>query len=224
MRATTVIDVAPAQGRTTTCPPPESRRLLVVCSHPFDVTHALGGVIAAFAAAGTVVQIVCLTHEPGPDPERRRRPGDAAELLQATRLLGAREAVLLDHGAAHLQWNPPETLACELRSVAGPVDAVLTVDARAPGAHPDLVRAMRAARRVGARLHCPVYGWVPGPEAAAAADVPPLLAGRADGMIPVDCDRARQRAAIACQGAPGAEDPVLSLSGADRPRDLLTVL
>ncbi|PUB23436.1 LmbE family N-acetylglucosaminyl deacetylase [Promicromonospora sp. AC04] len=217
MRATVVIDVAPAPERAPAekrLPPPQVRRLLVVCSTPFDVTFALGGVIAAFAAAGTAVQIVCLTHGRRPDPGTRRRLDRATELLQAARLLGAQEATLLDHRAGHLHTNPPETLASELRSVAGPVDAVLTVDAGAPGAHPDHVQAMRAAQHAAATLHCPLYGWTR----------PSVAAGATSGTIAVDSDRVRQQAAIACHGTPAADDPVHALVDLGQPRDYLTLL
>ena len=124
MRASVVHDPAPvpedrpepAAGQGPLSSPLSStRRLLVVCAHPFDATLALGGVIAAFADAGTAVQIVCLTHDPGPDPDACRREVAAAELLRAAALLGAREATLLEHRTAQLQWNPPEVLAAELR-------------------------------------------------------------------------------------------------------------
>ena len=232
MRARVVLDVAeapesrtdpdPGTGQVRRPPPlPRTRRLLVVCAHPFDATLALGGVIAAFADTGTAVQIVCLTHDPGPDPDACRRKVLAAELMRAASLLGAKEATLLEHRAAQLQWNPPEVLAAELRSVAGPVDAVLTIDARAPGSHPDHVRAMRAARRVAARLGCPLYGWV-----CRTWDT----AGPPDDVLTVACDRARQRAAVACHDAPGPDDPIVPLCGSDGLRgsddaeDFLTVV
>lgn len=216
MRATTVINVAPAaQEPTGTIAPPAVRRLLVVCSHPFDATFALGGVIAAFASTGTAVQIVCLTHDLGPDPARRRRRASATTMLRAADALGAREAILLDHDAERLQRDPAETLGCELRSVAGPVDAVLTVDARFHGAHPDLVRAMRAAQRVAARLRCPLYGWV---RATAVAGFRP------GDLIAVNSDRTRQGTAIACQGVPAADDPVRLLCDMGEPNDYLALL
>lgn len=211
MRATVVVDAAQVRRPL---PLPLTRRLLVVCAHPFDATLALGGVIGAFADTGTAVQIVCLTHDPGPDLDACRRKVLATELMRAASLLGAREATLLEHRAAQLQWNPPEVLATELRSVAGPVDAVLTIDASAPGSHPDHVRAMRAARRVAARLGCPLYGWV-----CRTWDTP----DPPDGVLAVACDRARQQAAVACHDAPGPADPVLPLCGSDD-QDYLTVV
>lgn len=221
MRPEVVVDIVlhaaqtaagPARQRS---PLPETRRLLVVCAHPFDATVTLGGVIAAFADAGTAVQVICLTHDQCAAAGEGRRPVRADELLRAAGLLGAREATLLEHRAAHLQWNPPEVLAAELRSVAGPVDGVLTIDASAPDSHPDLVRAMRAARRVASRLRCPLYAWVP---RTWGTDEPPA------NVLAVSCDRARQRAAIACLDAPRADDPCTARAGTDEPRDYLTVL
>ena len=66
---------------------------------------------------------------------------------------------LLDHRAGHLHETSPETLASELRAVAGVVDAVLTVDAHSPDADPDHVRTMLAAQHVAHELRCPLYGW-----------------------------------------------------------------
>ncbi|MEV0890614.1 PIG-L family deacetylase [Promicromonospora sp. NPDC050262] len=220
MRPEVVVDIEPDAAQTAAGPArqrsplPKTRRLLVVCAHPFDATVTLGGVIAAFADTGTAVQVVCLTHEQCAVAGEGRRPVRAAELLRAAGLLGAREATLLEHRAAQLQWNPPEVLAAELRSVSGPVDGVLTIDASAPGSHPDLVRAMRAARRVAARLRCPLYGWVP--RTWGTDELP-------HGVLAVDCDRARQRAAIACHDAPGPDDPCTAPAGADEPHDYLTV-
>jgi LmbE family N-acetylglucosaminyl deacetylase len=209
MRTTAMAD-AP-----TTFPPPEIRRLLVVCSHPFDATFALGGVIGALARSGTSVRVVCLTHGRQPDEGGRRRPARAAELLDAARQLGVEEAVLLDHRAGHLQWNPPGELAAELRSVAGPVDALLTVDARAPGSHPDHVRAMEAARRAATELGCPLYGWIPRSWAPGR---------QPEGVIAVDCDRERQRTAISCHGSPPADDPIRALPHLEEQQDFLALL
>lgn len=215
---TAVVVTTPTQVRELTSPPhppPETRRLLVVCSHPYDATFALGGVIAAFVDAGTTVRVVCLTHGRRPDRGTRRRLVRATELLEAARLLGVEEASLLDHRAGRLRWDHPEALASELRAVAGPVDAVLTVDARAPGSHPDQVLAMRAAQRAAGELRCPLYGWVR--RSWAAADQP-------DDVIPVDCDRERQRAAIALHGTLPADDPVRTLPRIDERTDFLTVI
>jgi LmbE family N-acetylglucosaminyl deacetylase len=219
MKAAAVTDVTtPSPARDLTgrpFPPPEARHLLVVCSHPFDATFALGGVVAAFVDAGTHVRIVCLTHGRQPDTGTQRRLVRATELLEAAHLLGVEEATLLGHRAGHIQGNSPEALASELRGVAGPVDAMLTVDARAPGSHPDHVRAMRTAQRAAAELHCPLYGWVR--RTWTAGDQP-------DDVIAVDSDRVRQRAAAACHGMPPADDPIRALPGVDEPRDFLTVI
>lgn len=220
MRATAVIDVAPAQAAARQpFSPGTVRHLLVVCSTPFDATFALGGVIGAFTAAGTAVRIVCLTHGRRPDLGTRRRLDRAAELLEAAHLLGAEEACLLGHRAGHLQGNSPETLASELRAVAGVVDAVLTVDAHAPDAHPDHVQTMLAAQHVAQELHCPLYAWTRSPGSTGASS-----AGHRPGrVVTVDSDRDRQRAAIACHGM-SPDDPVRDLAALDQPHDHLLVL
>lgn len=216
METSAVPDVATPQAQDLTdqpFPPPACRQLVAVCSDPFDATFALGGVIAAFVDAGTDVRIVCLTHGRRLDTGRRRRMARATELLRAARLLGVEEATLLDHRSGHLQQTPAEALASELRAVAGPVDALLVVDARDPGSHPDHVRTMQTAQRAAAELDCPLYGWVPRTWTPGS---------QPDDVIPVDSDRVRQRAAIACHGMPSADDPILALPRLDEPRDFLT--
>lgn len=198
------------------CPPPEVRRLFVVCSNPYDVTFALGGVIAAFVDAGTVVQVVCLTHGRRPDATSRRRTVRASQLTEAARLLGVEEATILDHRAGHIRWNDPDALAAEVRRLAEGADALLTVDARDPRSHPDHVRTMQAAVRAARSMRSPVYGWLRHP-VADRDDLP-------SGVIPVDSDRVRQRAAIAAHGPLPDDDPIHSLPGGDADCDVLAVI
>ncbi|PZF86122.1 PIG-L deacetylase family protein [Jiangella anatolica] len=177
---------------------PAVRRLLAVCAHPYDATFALGGVIAAFADAGTMVHIVCLTHGRRTDPVPRRRLDRARDLARATRRLGAADVALLEHAPGTLMTVTIDELADEIIDVGRDADALLTVDATAPDAHPDHVRSMRAAYRAATRLGSTLYAWT------LRAPQP----GRAQQVLVVDADRERQRAAIACHAGLPADDPL----------------
>lgn len=179
---------------------PAVRRLLAVCAHPYDATFALGGVIAAFADAGTTVHIVCLTHGRHTDIEPRRRLDRARDLGRATRHLGAGDVTLLDHPPETLGATSIDELADEIVEAGADADALLTVDATGSGAHPDHVRAMRAANRAAIRLGSTLYAWT----------LRPPQPGQGHQVIVVDADRERQRAAIACHTGLPADDPLRS--------------
>lgn len=195
------------------------RRSLVVCSHPYDATFALGGIIAALVDAGAVVNVVCLTHDERGRVGERRRRARVGELAEAARFLGMDAGAVRDLHAGHVRWDDPVALADSLTALVGPVDALLAVDARSPGAHPDHVRAMRAALRAAAAVRRPLYGWVRRSRAIthAAGETSPEL-------IPIDGDRDRQRAAIASHGLVPADDPIRSLPDVEGCRDFLTVI
>lgn len=183
-----------------TRPVPAVRRMLVVCAHPYDATFALGGVIGAFADAGTSVHILCLTHGRRPDPTPRRRVDRARDLGRAVRRLGAEDVVLLDHAPGTLGAATIDELAAEIREAAAAADALLVVDATGPGAHPDHVRTMRAAYRAATATGAVLYAWTLRPAAHGAGH---------QGLV-IDADRARQRAAIACHTGLPEDDPLRS--------------
>lgn len=181
-------------------PVPAARRLLVVCAHPYDATFALGGVVAAFADAGTSVHIVCLTHGRRTDPMPRRRLERARDLGRAARHLGAEDVTLLDHAPGTLAGASVDQLAAEILGSGHDADALLTVDATGPDAHPEHLRTMRAAYRAAAKQGSALYAWtLRGPRSGLARPV-----------LVVDADRERQRAAIACHAGLPADDPLRS--------------
>ncbi|TDD71628.1 PIG-L family deacetylase [Jiangella aurantiaca] len=179
-------------------PVPAVRALLVVCAHPYDATFALGGVIAAFAGAGTSIHIVCLTHGRTPDPRPRRRLDRARDLGRATRQLGADDVTLLGHPPGALALTSLDALADEILAARHNADAILTVDATAGDAHPDHVRAMRAAYRAAAKQGSTLYAWT----------LRTGQAARGRQVLVVDVDRERQRAATACHTGLPADDPL----------------
>ncbi|WP_157987854.1 PIG-L deacetylase family protein [Jiangella endophytica] len=179
---------------------PAVRRLLVVCAHPYDATFALGGVIGAFADAGTSVHLLCLTHGRRPDPTPRRRIDRARDLGRAVRRLGAEDVVLLDHSPGMLGAATTDELAAEIQQAAAAADALLVVDATGRDAHPDHVRTMRAAYRAAAATGAVLYAWT----------LRPAEPGTARQELMVDADRERQRAAIACHTGLPEDDPLRS--------------
>lgn len=179
-------------------PVPAVRTLVVVCAHPYDATFALGGVIAAFAGAGTSVHILCLTHGRTPDPRPRRRIDRARDLGRATRHLGAGDVTLLDHAPGTLALTSLDALADEILTIRQSADAMLTVDATGEDAHPDHVRAMRAAYRAAAKQGSTLYAWT----------LRPGQAFRGRQVLVVDVDRERQRAATACHTGLSPDDPL----------------
>ncbi|MBB5788763.1 PIG-L deacetylase family protein [Jiangella mangrovi] len=183
-----------------TKPVPEVRRLLAVCAHPYDATFALGGVIAAFADAGTAVHIVCLTHGRRTDAVPRRRLDRARDLGRASRHIGAEDVTLLDHAPGTLMTASIDELAAEILDAGRDADALLAIDATGPDAHPDHVRTMRATYRAATRLGSTLYAWT------LRAPQPT----RGQQVLVVDADRERQRAAIACHTGLPADDPLRS--------------
>lgn len=182
----------------TETPVPPVRRLLAVCAHPYDATFALGGVIAAFAAAGTTVHIVCLTHARRADTTPRRRLDRARDLGAAVRTLGADDVTLLEHRPGTLAGAGLDELADEIADVAGGADALLVVAAAGGGSHPDHIRTLRAAQRAATRLGTVLYGWAPGPGGGRTGE----------DIVTVTADRERQRAAIASHTGLPADDPL----------------
>ncbi|MBB5789533.1 PIG-L family deacetylase [Jiangella mangrovi] len=179
-------------------PVPATRSLVVVCAHPYDATFALGGVIAAFADSGTSVHVLCLTHGRHADPRPRHRLDRARDLGRATRHLGAEDVTLLDHAPGTLAIVGLDDLVEEILSTRHSADAILTVDATGADAHPDHIRAMRAAYRAATKQGSTLYAWT-------------LRAGqpaRGHQVLVVDVDRERQRTATNCHTGLPADDPL----------------
>ena len=181
-------------------PVPATRSLVVVCAHPYDATFALGGVIAAFADSGTSVHILCLTRGRHADPRPRHRLDRARDLGRATRHLGADDVTLLDHAPGTLTLVSLDALVEEIMAARHSAEAILTVDATGADAHPEHVRAMRAAYRAATKQGSTLYAWT------LRAGQP----GRGHQILVVDVDRERQRAAAACHTGLPADDQLRS--------------
>ncbi|RPF20511.1 PIG-L deacetylase family protein [Myceligenerans xiligouense] len=192
---------------------PDVRHLLVVCAHPYDATFAMGAIVSAFTGARTTVDVLCLTHGRRHDQGSGRRLARAQDLGEAARALGVREFTFLEHEAGALAEAPLEHLTDEIVMAADAADALLVVDARDPGAHPDHVRTLQATAEAAEVLDDPLYGW---------SLRPPRSAGPA---VTVEVDRDHQRDAIACHRDLPAEDPIRERWRAHlEPREYLAVL
>jgi LmbE family N-acetylglucosaminyl deacetylase len=196
--------------------PPTINRLVAVCAHPDDESFGLGGVLAAFAAAGTEISLLCFTR--GEASTLGMGAGDLAavrsrELALATAALGIRDALLLDYPDGGLADIPLEILAAEVARMAAGADALLVFDEGGITGHPDHVQATAAAEMAAAWLRLPVYGW------AIPQDVATVLneefgtsfvgSDPATLAICLPVERRRQRAAIACHRSQSSDNPVL---------------
>lgn len=199
---------------TSTPHVPSVRRLLVVCAHPYDATFALGGVIAAFAATGSSIRVLCFTHGRRPDPGHRRHFARASELSSAARTLGVDDVVLLDFPAGHLAAINLTILTKHVVAAATGAEAILTVEATGRDAHPDHLRAMHVAFRTAIRQRLPLYART-------------VAARRGAGLnhVPIrDVDRSRQNAAIAHHHDLPAEDALARWRMTHRHEESLVLL
>ncbi|WP_208605839.1 PIG-L family deacetylase [Streptomyces albus] len=214
-------DAAHVSSAPDHSPPPDGRlprwrSVLAVVAHPDDESFALGALLAAFAADGARVSVLCLTHGEAStlhgvagDLERLR----AGELAAAAAALGADDVRLLAYPDGRLAAADPAELAGRVEAVAqetGP-DGLLVFDPTGVTGHPDHAAATAAALGAAEGLGLPVLGWTV-PEAV--ADQLRREHGAAfDGHPPeavdltVTVDRARQFKAVAChrsQAVPGS--------------------
>lgn len=193
---------------------PHYGRALAVCAHPDDETFGLGAVIGTVVAAGTQVELLCLTlgeastlgaaDDLGP---RRSR-----ELGCAARLLGIARVVLGDHPDGGLDGVPLGRLVDEVVRVGRSADALLVFDDGGITGHPDHQRATDAALAAAARLEVPVLAWaLPGPVAAdLAAEFDAPFVGRTDEELDfrIPVDRTGQLSAMRCHGSQLTDNPV----------------
>ncbi|CAI9415183.1 PIG-L family deacetylase [Nocardioides sp. T2.26MG-1] len=195
---------------------PPWRSVLAVVAHPDDESFALGAILAAFAAAGARVSVLCLTR--GEASTLHGVPGDLTELrtdelTAAAAALGLQSVELLAYPDGHLPEVGLDQLAAHVISAAEGVgaDGLIGFDLDGVTGHPDHAHATAAAVRAAETLDLPVLGWtVPATvarqlreEHGAAFD------GHTDSEIDlvVPVDRTRQLDAVGChpsQAVPGS--------------------
>jgi N-acetylglucosamine malate deacetylase 2 len=204
------------EPRTATTPSqvPSYGHLAVVCAHPDDETFGLGALITAFVAAGTRVDLVCLTCGESSTlgaaadlADRRSR-----ELACAAQVLGVETVTIHHHPDGALSSVPLATLVTDILAVASDAGALLTFDHGGITGHPDHQHATDAAVMAGARLGVPVLGWaIPEPVAATLRQehgAPFVGRSATDIDLEVTVDRTRQLDAMTCHGSQLADNPV----------------
>lgn len=150
---------------------PSWRTVLAVVAHPDDESFGLGAVLDAFAGAGAVVSVLCLTH--GEASTVQGIKGDlrelrAAELQSAARTLGLSSTQLLDHPDGALAETAPGALAAEIDAAiaATGTEGLLVFDTTGVTGHPDHVAASIAAIEAARRSEIAVLGsTIPAPVA-----------------------------------------------------------
>lgn len=172
---------------------------MVVCSHPYDATFALGGVIGAFADAGASIRLLCFTHSRHADPDPGHRIIKANELGDAARVLGISEVTLLDYQPGRLGIIRVEELTAQVVEASAGADALLVVGSSwTTTMDSDHAQIERAAIRAATRLGDPLFAWTPG-----SADQE-----HGCDILAVPVDRRRQQDAAACHLALPSDDPL----------------
>lgn len=195
---------------------PTWHRILAVVAHPDDESFGLGGVLAAFAATGAELAVLCLTH--GEASTLHGVAGDldairSRELAEAAGILGGATVTLLDEPDGGLSRVDPERLRGHVLDAVARhrPEGLVVFDDHGVTGHPDHVRATVAAVEVATRLGLPVLAWTLPAEVATQlnAEFGVAFAGRAaeqvDLVVPVDRERQRRAiAAHASQAVPGS--------------------
>lgn len=191
--------------------------VLVVIAHPDDESFGLGGLVAAFAAAGVRVEVLCFTRG-----EASTLGSDltdlavvrAEELAAAGTALGTASTVLLEHPDGHLGELAPDDLLAEVSATIARhrPDGLLVFDpAGGVTGHEDHAAASRAGVAAAVLHGIPVLGWALPTSVAGPlnAEYGAAFVGYPDeGLdLAVRVDRSRQQQAIAAhasQAVPGS--------------------
>ncbi len=191
--------------------------LLAVCAHPDDESFGLGGILGAFADAGTRCAVLCFTHgeastlgaDEGHLAEIRPR-----ELAEAAEVLGVSAVELLDYPDGGLAEQPPGDLTAHAVRVAAGVGSrmFLVFDGGGITGHPDHVRATEAALVAADAIGGRVLAWAIPDRVARAlnAEFGATFVGRSEDEIDIAIrvDRARQRRAMECHRSQALNTPV----------------
>jgi LmbE family N-acetylglucosaminyl deacetylase len=137
--------------------------VLAVVAHPDDETFGLGGIIARMTGTGTAVHILCFTHGEAStlhETEADLHATREAELLQASRELGAASVTLLGYPDGQLARSGTE-LAAQVRDLitAHSTHGLLAFDETGITGHPDHQAATRAAVSAATQAGLPVLAW-----------------------------------------------------------------
>lgn len=187
---------------------------LAVVAHPDDESFGLGAILAALAAAGSDIRVLCLTRGEASalgadvDLAQVRR----AELVTAAQRLGLGGVELRDFPDGGLHEVDPAVLDAVLLDTLGEASTLVVFESGGVTGHPDHRAATAAAFRVAAAEGLHVLEWGVAPDVAAALNAQfdagfGALAG--DAVVDVEVDRGVQLAAIACHESQATDNPVL---------------
>ncbi|GAB2649407.1 PIG-L deacetylase family protein [Prescottella soli] len=189
--------------------------VLAVVAHPDDESFGLGAVLAALAASGSDVRVLCLTRGEastlgaGVDLAQVRR----AELATAAQRLGAGGVELRDFPDGGLHEVDPAMLDAVVLDTLGAASTLVVFESGGVTGHPDHRAATAAAFRVAAVEGLHVLEWGVAPDVADAlnSEFDAGFGGlTGDGVVDVEVDRGVQLAAIACHESQATDNPVLA--------------
>ena len=187
---------------------------LAVIAHPDDESFGLGAVLAAMAAAGSTVKVLCFTHG---EASTLGAPEDlaavrAAELARAAERLGLERAIITTFPDGGLAAVPEAVLDEVVEAEVGAATVVVTFEPGGVTGHPDHQAASAAGLRSASRHGLLLAEWGLAPAVAAGLREEfgvPFTALDGDGVVEFSVDRSIQRAAIDCHASQATDNPVL---------------
>jgi N-acetylglucosamine malate deacetylase 2 len=189
--------------------------VLAVVAHPDDESFGLGAILAALAAAGAEVRVVCLTHGEASTlgathdlAAVRRR-----ELTAAAERLGVADVALHDFPDGRLSDIATAVVDAVVEASLGDAATLVAFEAGGVTGHCDHRAATASAYRVAGRHRLTMLEWGVVPAVAAALNAEfaaTFVALDGDDTIDVAVDRAVQLAAIACHHSQARDNPVLA--------------
>ena len=189
--------------------------VLAVVAHPDDESFGLGAILAALAAAGAEVGVLCMTHGEASTlgaafelASVRRR-----ELTAAAEHLGVKHVALHGFADGNLAEVAEEALDDVVEAALGDAVTLVVFEPSGVTGHPDHQAATMSAHRVAARSGLAVVEWGVATDVATRLNnefATTFVALAGDDVIGVQVDRVVQLAAIACHESQARDNPVLA--------------
>jgi N-acetylglucosamine malate deacetylase 2 len=191
------------------------RSALAVVAHPDDESFGLGAVLAALAARGVDVRVLCLTQGEASTLGATHGLGAVRgdELARAATALGVGHVCLIGHEDGHLADVDHTVLEAEVERELAGVQLMVVFEPGGVTGHPDHRAATAAAVTIAERAGLPVLEWgVAGHVAERLNDElgTSFVAFDGVGVADVAVDRHAQLEAIACHDSQARDNPVLA--------------
>lgn len=197
---------------------PAWQKVLAIVAHPDDESFGLGAVLAAFAASGSVVSVLCMTR--GEASTLHGVDGDLAEvraqeLQRAAEILGVTRVGLLGYPDGDLATVPLDLLVDDIRSFIDGhgADGIVVFDPSGITGHPDHQRATDAAVAYARTDRVPILAWTLPEDVAATLNAETgsgFLGHPAEQVdIVLVVDRTTQEQAVACHPSQAVPSSVL---------------